>query len=110
MWSVLLIKKDTVVNRRIMREYNKFTYHMLKNSKKRIMDKSTMIQFYGCIKEYFECNACIPACYYEALFDVKEHDIIHELWEVYLKYEQLRCMTWDDIDELIEFWIGTKAA
>ena len=57
-----LISKDNVVRSRVMREFNKFTCHMLRMSKKKIMD------------------------------------------------EGLRCGTWEDIDELIAFWIGKKAA
>ena len=105
-----LINKDNVVKSRVMREFNKFTCHMLRMSKKKIMDKCNMIRFYDCIKEYFEWNDCIPPYYYEVLFDESEKEIIHELWEVYLKYEGLRCGTWEDIDEVIAFWIGKKVA
>lgn len=99
----LLSNKEKIVCSRIHREYNKFQYHVLKMEKAEIMNRCCKIRFYDCIKEYFQYNGDISEDMFEFLENKK--DIIHCLWELYLKYENFDCSTWEDIDELIAFWM-----
>ncbi len=88
---------------RIHREYHKFQYHILRMNKEEIMDKCIKIHFYGCVKEYFRDNDSISEDVFAFLF--RQKDIIHSLWELYLKYEQFGCSTWEQIDEMMEYWM-----
>ena len=56
-----------------------------------------------CIKEYFQYNGDISEDIYQFLENKK--DIIHCLWELYLKYENFDCSTWEQIDEMLEYWM-----
>ncbi len=37
-----------------------------------------------------------------------QYHIIHTLWELYLKYEQFGCSTWEQIDEMLEYWMESQ--
>ena len=99
----LLSNREKVVCSRIHREYNKFQYRVLKMEKEEIMNKCCKIRFYDCIKEYFQYNGDISEDIYQFLENKK--DIIHCLWELYLKYENFDCSTWEQIDEMLEYWM-----
>lgn len=73
-------------------------------NKEEIMNKCSKIHFYGCVKEYFQYNDGISEDVFEFLFWKKE--IIHSLWELYLKHERFGCSTWEQIDEMLEYWMG----
>lgn len=92
-----------MVRFRIRREYNRFQYQMLKKKKEEIMEKCEKIRFYECIKEFFQYNESISQEIFSFLS--KQKDIIHSMWEIYLKHEQLSCGSWDQIEELIGFWM-----
>ena len=99
----VLLNTESMVRFRIRREYNRFQYRMLKKKKEEIIDKCEKIRFYGCIKELFQYNEGISQEIFSFLS--KQKDIIHSMWEIYLKYEQLSCESWDQIEELIGFWM-----
>lgn len=99
----LLSNKERIVCSRIHREYNKFQYHILRLKKEEIIKRCCKIRFYDCIKEYFQYNGDISEDVFEFLGAQK--DIIHCFWELYLKHEHLDCSTWEDIDEMIAFWM-----
>mgnify|MGYP000850579443 FL=1 len=99
----VLLNTESMVRFRIRREYNRFQYQMLKKKKEEIMEKCEKIRFYGCIKEFFQYNEGIPQEIFSFLS--KQKDIIHSMWEIYLKYEQLSCESWDQIEKLIGFWM-----
>ena len=99
----LLSNNERIVCSRIHREYNKFQYHILRLKKEEIIKRCCKIRFYDCIKEYFQYNGDISEDVFEFLGAKK--DIIHCFWELYLKHEHLDCSTWEDIDEMIAFWM-----
>lgn len=99
----LLSNKEKLVCSRIHWGYNKFQYHILRLKKEEIIKRCCKIRFYDCIKEYFQYNGDISEDVFEFLGSKK--DIIHCFWELYLKYEHLDCSTWEDIDEMIAFWM-----
>lgn len=92
-----------IVLGRIKREYNKFQYHTLRLEKEEIMNKCCKIHFYGCIKEFFQYNNSISDDVF--VFLMPQKDIIHTLWKLYLKYEQFGYSTWEQIDEMMEYWM-----
>lgn len=100
----LLFNRESIVCNRVMREYNKFRYYIMKLTKEEIMNKCNKIYFYGCVKEFFLYNALISDEVY--LFLISKNNIIHTMWELYLKYEKLGCSTWDKIDEILECWMN----
>lgn len=99
------IKKRIVLSR-IKQEHDKFHNHILRLEKEEIMNRCCKIRFYDCIKEYFQYNNSISDEVF--VFLMPQTDIIHTLWELYLKYEQFDCSTWEQIDELLEHWINSS--
>ena len=67
------------------------------------MNRCCKMRFYDCLKEYFQYNDDISKNVFDFLLDKK--NIIHTLWELYLKYEQFDCSTWEQIDEMLEYWM-----
>ncbi len=99
----LLMSKERLVRSRVLREYNKFQYRIMKMKKEEIINQCCKLHFYGCVKEYFQYNEAISEDEYEFLFGKK--DILHTMWELYLKYEQFGCSTWEQVEEILAHWM-----
>ena len=95
----VLLNTESMVRFRIRREYNRFQYQILKKKKEEIMEKCDKIRFYGCIKEFFQYNEGISQEIFSFLS--KQKDIIHSILCSHLH----SCESWDQIEELIGFWM-----
>ncbi len=98
-----LLNSAGLVKLRINREYNRFKYRLMKMKKEQIIDKCGKIHFYSCVREYFEYNEQVPEEVFQFL--LKQKDILYQLWELFIKWEQLGYSTWEQIDDLISFWM-----
>lgn len=98
-----MFSKERLVRSRIQREYNGFQYHVLKMKKKDIMDECSKIQFYNCIREFFQYNSSISEDVFSFLLPKKA--IIYSMWEIYLKHENLGCSTWEQVEMILEYWM-----
>ncbi len=85
----------SIVCFRVRREYNKFQYNIMKLDKRDIINQCNKIHFYGCVKEFFQFNDTISEDVFSFL--VQKRNVIHAMWELYLKHEKFGCSTWDGL-------------
>lgn len=102
----LFPEKEIQLVHHIEKEFELFKYQMLSKSRKKIFEASCEIQFYSCIYEYFLYAEDIADNYIKAC--LKCDNAIAELYDLYLKYEYLRCSRWDDIEELLEVFVSRQ--
>ena len=103
---MLLLHKDWLITNRVKREFNRFYFRIIHMEKERIIERCNQIHFYYCVQEYFEYNERVSD---EALsFLFKKKDIIHSMWDYYIKYEELECSTWTQIEEIIAVWMANS--
>ncbi|MCI8509193.1 MAG: hypothetical protein HFJ06_11615 [Lachnospiraceae bacterium] len=62
------------------------------------------IHFYDCAMIFFSENEQISDNIFTFL--LKQEKIISTMWLLYLKQEHLGFLTWAEIEELLEFWMG----
>lgn len=84
----------------VQREYGKFREQILSLPPEQIADMCSKIYFYKCLYDYFMYNENISDSVIEKMKSNK--NLIVECWNVYLKYENLSCNSWDNIDELVK--------
>ena len=103
------MKKDKLLQKRmelikqIENEFLLFKCSMLSKSNAEIFDSCNIIHFYHCIYEYF---MYVEELKDEYLYKCLENDsVIAVLYELHLKYEYLKCDSWENIEELLNVWI-----
>ena len=86
--------------RKIEKEFKNYKKFNLKYaSKAEIWDICHRIYIYTVCMEYFSLNPDIPKVYLElALADPA---LLQTIWSTYKKYEQLKCDTWNDVEDIL---------
>lgn len=100
----LFSEKEIRLIHSIEQEFELFQYRTLSRSRKKIFEACFEIRFYSCIYEYFLYVEEIADAHIEACF--KCENAIAELYDLYLKYEYLRCDRWEDIEELLDVLVS----
>ena len=85
---------------RLTQEHDLFYYKMLSSPPKVIYESCGKIRFYDSVYEYFQYKEELDPEYVEAC--LKETHILEGLYNLYLKHENLRVATWDDIEEMLD--------
>lgn len=101
--QIALTNPDKIVRKRVRKEFNKFKISLLKKSKEQIIDNCNKIRFFCCIKEFFIYNEQISESTWKFLVD--KDNIIHQMWNLYLKYEELEVDSWSNIEEIFAVWM-----
>ena len=96
--------KERKLIKRVESEFLFFKYQMLSKSNTEIYDNCNVIRFYHCIYEYFLYCENFDAEHISAC--LKYDNPISVLYQLYLKYEYLRCDRWEDIEEILN--VATK--
>lgn len=87
--------------KKVIKEYFRFKRTNLRYAKKsEIWDIAHKVHFYCTVKEYFCLKPSIPRLYLELA--IVEPEILLEMWNTYLRHEELQYQTWEDIEEIIE--------
>lgn len=84
-------------------EYNQFKLEMLSRTPREIYDNCNIIRFYENLYEYCIYNEEISEEFAE-IIEKKTH-IIYDLYQFYLKSENLSIDSWGEIDELIGIYL-----
>lgn len=99
-------QKERELMKRVENEFQLFKYKMLSKSNIEIYDSCNVIRFYHCIYEYFMYAEDLKD---EHLYGCLRHDnVIAALYELYLKYEYLRCDRWEDIEDILNVLIRNQ--
>ena len=89
------------VIKKIQKEFYGFKRRLIrKGSKTEIFDNCLKINFCCCLKEYFELNKEIPFVYLQTAYHI--NGFLELAWRYFLKYEELRYETWEEIDRLMK--------
>lgn len=97
-------EKEKKLVRHIIQEYQLFRYQMLEKKSYEIFDSCNKIQFYCCIKEYFQLTEFIE----KDVVDVLKDEVcpIELLWNYYLRTEYLQVALWENIKELLRAYVS----
>lgn len=95
-----LSKEEQILLKQIEHEHEFFRYRMLSKQRTDIYQACNEIKFKECCYEYFLYKEDINPVYIAAC--LKECSVLDSLYAIYLKYEHLRCSTWEDIEEILE--------
>ena len=87
----------------IEKEYKDYKAAILRKAPEEIWDKCCEIYFYSSFYEYFIYNESISYKVSEQLSRCK--NIIAECWCLYLKYDELSILSWEDIGQIIEKYL-----
>ena len=88
------------VLREIKKEYAAFKYGVLMGTVHEAYDSCRQICFYENLHEYFLYGGHISRAFIEAV--AGKGGILGELWEIYLKNENLRADTWEEIETMLQ--------
>lgn len=99
-------EKEIQLIHNVEKEFKLFKYQMLSKSRKKIFEACGEIRFYSCIYEYFLYAEDIAQEHIKTC--LKCENAIAELYDLYLKYEYLRCSRWDDIEELLDVFVSRQ--
>ena len=102
----LFSEKEIQLVHHIEKEFELFKYRMLSRSRKKIFEACHEIRFYSCIYEYFLYAEDIADSHIKAC--LKCEYAIAELYDLYLKYEYLRCSRWEDIEGLLDMFVSRQ--
>ena len=102
----LFSEKEIQLVHNIEKEFELFEYRMLSRSRKKIFEACHEIRFYSCIYEYFLYAEDIADNHIKAC--LKCENVIAELYDLYLKWEYLRCSRWEDIEELLDVFVSAR--
>ena len=94
--------------RRLETEHDLFYYRMISESSRAVYEKCAKIRFYEIIYEYFLYCENIENKHIEACLLAEQ--ILSELYDIYLKYEDLRVDTWEDVKDLLDRYMESMDA
>lgn len=89
--------------KQIESEHEIFHYKMLSKQSAEIYQACNEIQFKECCYEYLLYKEDIDPKYITVC--LKVDNVLDALFALYLKYENLKCSTWQDIEEILELLV-----
>lgn len=92
--------EDKQYQENVQKEYQKYREHILELSSEQVYERCGEIYFYHCMYDYFMCNEKLSNVVIKEMEENK--NLIAECWEIYLKYQELSCSSWMNIDELLK--------
>lgn len=105
--SLLVKKKQNSHDRqaaidKIEAEYNIFKQEILSMNAEEIFNACNKIRFYESVMEYFRYNTIAVDMIVK--FCESSDSLLQELWQLYLKYENLQIESWSDIANMLEWY------
>ena len=92
-------KQEEELIRSLETEHDLFYYRMVSEPSRSVYDQCNIIRFYECVYEYFMyCENIAPDIINACIGNNRLLDVLHAL---YLKREDLRVDSWEDIEELL---------
>lgn len=91
--------REIELMKRIETEHTIFKYRMLASTAAEVYENCNVIRFYECIYEFFQYAGDIEKEHVNACLQYE--NIIEALYQIYIKYEYLRCSRFEDIDEIL---------
>ncbi len=99
-------EKEKELLEKITAEYELFRCKMLLQPTWEIYNSCRSICFYGCLYEYFQYCEKNSRDFINA--SEKEHWVLAQLWELYLKNEYLKADTWDEIESILRTYVDMR--
>lgn len=98
--------KEKKLRSDVKMEYDLFRQNMINRTPEEVYENCCQIRFYECVQEYFLykehiSGEIVNACYMES-------NLLQKLWQIYLKYESTEVTSWEEIENMIEFFIVGK--
>lgn len=91
--------REIELMKRIETEHTIFKYRMLASTAAEVYENCNVIRFYECIYEFFQYAGDIEKEHVNACLHYE--NIIEALYQIYIKYEYLRCSRFEDIEEML---------